>query len=554
MNALIALLPLLPALSAVTVQLSASPRGRCAARISIGFGLLAFLLASGLLVASIFGTTLAAWGLRLDPLAALMAVLISGIGLIVRLYSQRYMAEEPGYRRFYVLLDAMIATLLVLVVADHLLVLVVAWHLVGVLLYWLLGQDLENHAAHRYALWTFFTYRIGDLPLVLAVVLLYRTFGSWSLSEILTTLQAGPQTDTMFGLPLIDTVAVLVALSAFARSAQFLLHTWLPYTMSGPTPVSALMHAGIVNAGGFLFNRFAPLLANTGDVLHWIFIVGLVTAVIGSMLMLTQNDIKKSLGYSTMGQMGFMVMEIGVGAFALAVYHLIAHGLFKGTLFLGSGGVIKEARQHDGVPANPLYAFAVERRPARRVRPWLPMAAVSLVLPLAVLAIAHWLVSPGFLEEQGVIILLIFGWLAGAQLVFVTHHHLQSETPWRMMMLVLVSFVLVVFGYTLVSHLLGLYLYPDPQFREHIYAVAGIDLFWFDVLVVLVAAAIVAGWLRVYRAERDAIEGKVRKPGAVWLGFYALVSREFYIADLYTWMARSLHALATRLNIWLRWI
>ena len=163
---------------------------------------------------------------------------------------------------------------------------------------------------------------------------------------------------------LTTTVGLLVALAAFARSAQFPLHTWLPYTMEGPTPVSALMHAGIVNAGGFLINRFAPLFVHTSVVLHVIFAVGLVTAVLGSILMLTQNDIKKALGYSTMGQMGFMFVECGVGAFSLAIYHLIAHGMFKGTLFLGAGSVIGNARKHDGVPQDDVYTFVVERKPA----------------------------------------------------------------------------------------------------------------------------------------------------------------------------------------------
>ena len=181
------------------------------------------------------------------------------------------------------------------------------------------------------------TYRFGDLPLLLAAVLLYQAFDSWSLSVIFERIASAPDTKTIFDLPLVEVVGSLVAVAAFARSAQILLHTWLPYSMSGPTPVSALMHAGIVNAGGFLINRLAPLFVETGSVLHWVFAVGLVTAVFGSVLMLTQNDVKKALGYSTMGQMGFMIMECGVGAFSLAIYHLIAHGLFKGTLFLGAG-------------------------------------------------------------------------------------------------------------------------------------------------------------------------------------------------------------------------
>ena len=248
----------------------------------------------------------------------------------------------------FILLDLMTTSLLLMVVAGDLLTLLIAWHLVGVLLYFLLGHNTRDKSAWRYAFWTKITYRLGDLPLVIAAALLYQAYGTWSLPLLFEQITAQPDAHQVLGLRLPDVVAALIAFSAYARSAQFLVHTWLPYTMSGPTPVSALMHAGIVNAGGFIINRFAPVFVQSSDVLHWVFIVGLFTAVIGSVLMLTQNDIKKSLGYSTMGQMGFMIMECGVGAFSLAIYHLIAHGLFKGTLFLGAGGAIGEARRNDG--------------------------------------------------------------------------------------------------------------------------------------------------------------------------------------------------------------
>src|SRR3569833_2152534 len=268
-------------------------------------------------------------------------------------------------------LIALVPALLVKVAAGDLITLLAAWHMIGVLLYFLLGQDTRSPSAYRYAFWTFFTYRIGDLALVLAAALLYWAYGTWSLPEIFAAVEADPAARSFFGVPVVEAVGALLALAAFARSAQFLLHTWMPYTMAGPTPVSALKHAGIVNAGGFLINRFAPIFVHNGDVLHAIFLVGLVTAVIGSILMLTQNDIKKALGYSTMGQMGFMVMECGLGAFSLAIFHLIAHGKFKGTLLLGAGGEIGEARKDDGVPKDPLYTYEVETRQARRRQPWL---------------------------------------------------------------------------------------------------------------------------------------------------------------------------------------
>lgn len=485
-----------------------------------------------------------------DPLSAILVWVIAGFSLIVHVYSRRYMADEPGYVRFFIFLNLMTAALLVMVSASHLLLLLIAWHFVGVLLYLLLGQDLESRSAQRYALTTFFTYRLGDLPMVLAAVLLFHAFGTWSMPEIFARLAEGPEV-TALGLPLPSVVGFLVALSAFARSAQFLVHTWLPYTMSGPTPVSALMHAGIVNAGGVLINRFAPIYVHAGEVLHLMFVVGLFTAIVGSVLMLTQHDIKKSLGYSTMGQMGFMIMECGVGAFSLAIYHLIAHGMFKGTLFLNAAGIIRAARNDDGVPAEDLYTFVVERRAARQRRPWLAMAIFTLIVPAVILFLAHYFVEQAFLEKQGAVILLFFGWMTGAQLIFATYH-MRAENPLRLFSLILVSFAIVVIGYSVIAHNFDLFLYPDPAFRKALYAAAGVKLIYFDVFVALLAAVIVFGWLFAYYAERKrlATHDWTRRLRRL---FYAAASREFYVGEVYVRFARIAIGGAGRLNALLGW-
>lgn len=559
MQQLILLVIVLPFVSAIMTQLFSARLGRRVASLSVVFAWLTFLFACATLWLALSGADaseyvlLHNWGIiRFDSLGTLMGLVISAISLIVHLYSVRYMIEEPGYGRFFTLLDLMTGTLLLMVVAGDLITLLVAWHLVGILLYFLLGFDIRSRQASRYAFWTWITYRFGDLPLLLAAVLLYQAYGSWSLSVIFERLAEQPQLHTVTGIPLLELVAALVSLSAFARSAQFLLHTWLPYSMSGPTPVSALMHAGIVNAGGFLINRFAPLFVETSDVMHWLFVVGLATAIFGSVLMLSQNDVKKALGYSTMGQMGFMVMECGVGAFSLAIYHLIAHGLFKGTLFLGAGGVIGEARKDDGVPKDPLYHFVVEKNPASNRRPWLLMAMLTLLVPAAILVLAHWLVAQDFFQKQGAVVLLFFGWVTGAQLIFATYR-MRTGNMGRLFAMVIVSFTVVVVGYTLISHAFDLFLYPDEAFRARIYATASIDVIWFDSLVVLITAIIVAGWLRTYYNQRNGRRvDRVLKP--LWLGFYALISREFYVGEFYSRMARRLEAMALKLNVWMKWV
>ena len=572
MDSLVLLLPALPLLSALATHLAAPRLGRGVARISVGFAVAALLLAGFLLVLSLSGQSPHshrlgdAWGsLYFDPLGVLMGFVIALISLLVRVYSVRYMAEEAGYGRFFTLLDLMTAALLVMVCAADLITLLIAWHLIGVLLYFLLGQDTRSEPAYRYGFWTFITYRFGDVPLVLAAILLYQTYGTVSLPALFEQIAADPNRIGVWGLPVAETTAVLVSVAAFARSAQFLLHNWLPYTMSGPTPVSALMHAGIVNAGGFLINRFAPVYAVTDGVLPWLFAVGLMTAVIGSALMLAQSDVKKALGYSTMGQMGFMVMECGAGAFSLAIFHLIAHGLFKGTLFLGSGGVIGEARRRDGVPKQSLYTFIVERSSPGRPPPWPLMLLITLLAPALIFVGAHYWASPDSLLRQGVIVLLFFGWITGAQLVFAVYR-MDTSRPWRLLGLMLGSFVVVVLGYSVISHAFEQFLYP--QGAEALYRAADIHPTAFVLICGALVMGIVAVWFLRYAnsgaypsahpgtADLDRFaDGPTReRPGrSLRLNLYALLQREFHTLDLYTALSCRLVRASAKLNVWLRW-
>lgn len=553
------LLVTLPLLSAGLVMVQARSLGRRVARVSIGFALLILVLAAISLTRGsgeppiYLVAPFLHWGsLYVDTLGGVMAVLVSAISLVVRIYSIRYMAEEPGYARFFALLDLMTAVILLMVFAGDLITLLVAWHLVGVLLYFLLGHDLGRPPAERYAFWTYFTYRLGDLPLILAAILLYQAYGTLSLPALFAHIASSPDTPGVLGMPLATTVGILVALSAFARSAQFPLNGWLPYTMEGPTPVSVLMHAGIVNAGGFIINRFAPVFVYASPALHLVFAVGLITAILGSALMLTQNDIKKALGYSTMGQMGFMLVECGVGAFSLAIYHLIAHGVFKGTLFLGSGSMIGSARKEDGVPHEDVYTFVVERKPARARQPWILAAAITVIVPFLILALSHWLVGGNFVTKQGAIVLLFFGWVAGAQLLFVTYR-MRADNPWRLMSLIIVSLTVVVAGYTVMERAFELLLYPNRVLSDHISAAASIPVSTFEILMTVVAVGGVVGWLATFYSGDDASAGSKTVSGAK-LALYSLVSREFYVSDMYAWLSHGLLRVSQRLNVWLRWV
>ncbi|WP_242523178.1 NADH-quinone oxidoreductase subunit L [Thiocystis minor] len=553
------LLPLLGLISALTVLLLAPRIGERVARLSVGFSLVIFVVALGLFSQQIFlgQGQLATLGISLftihfDALTALMALAVSAISLVVHLYSVRYMREDPAHTRFFVLLDGINAMIMLMVLAGDLLTLLLAWHSMGVILYFLLNHDTRREAANRYAFWTLITHRIGDLPLMAAAALLYSSYGTLSIPVLFEAIAADPDGAGALGLPVSETVGLLILLAAFAKSAQFPFHTWLPYTMEGPTPVSALMHAGIVNAGGFLINRFAPVFAHTDSVLQIALLVGLTTTLMGSVMMLMQSDIKRSLGYSTMGQMGYMVMECGLGAFSLAIFHLIAHGIFKATLFLDSGSLIGRARRDSNIPEGEIYQFMVERRTPRPPLSWIVFAGITIAVPLAIVVSAHQMIDEGFLSHQGAMILLLFGWITGAQTLFFVYK-IGGERPFRLLGYVVLSFALVILGYVLAGHMIDTLLYPDPAFREAIYDAASLPAPLFTVLMLVLVAAIAGAWLLVFRsaARREPLTRRYRNG---YLSLYAWMSREFYVADLHGRLASALLARSRRLNALLRWV
>ena len=552
-------LPLVMLCSALAVYLTGARLGERVARISVFCSALALVLALALFLnqfwadqGRLVSVGLTIFTLYVDWLSTLMALLVSAIGLVVHVFSVRYMQDDPAYTRFFMLLDTIIGVILLMVLAGDLLTLLLAWHLLGVCLYFLLSHQTQRPSATRYAFWTLFTHRIGDLPLLAATALAYHSYGTLSLPTLFERVAAAPDATTLLGLPFAEAMGLLILLAAFAKSAQFPFHTWLPYTMDGPTPVSALMHAGIVNAGGFLINRFAPVFVHTEHVLLLAFAVGLITTIMGSLMMLMQSDIKKALGYSTMGQMGYMVMECGLGAFSLAIYHLIAHGVFKATLFLGSGAIIGNARKDPNIPEGEIYKFMVERKVPHPPLSWVVFAGITITVPLIIVFGAHQMIDEGFLHHQGAMILLLFGWITGAQTLFFVYK-IGGERPFRALFYVILSFGLVILTYVLVGHAFDALLYPDPEFRTALYLAASVNVTWFATVLLLLVVLISAGWLLVFRSEA-AQEPLTRRYRALYLSLYALLSREFYIADLYSRAGEQMLSLSRRLNALLRWV
>ena len=273
--------------------------------------------------------------MRIDGLTAVMLVVVSSVSLLVQVYSQGYMAGDPGYGRYYAYMSLFITAMLGLVLADNLFMLFVFWELVGLSSYLLIGFWFHKPSAAAAAKKAFIVTRVGDLGLLAAILLIWTRHGTLDIGEIhqlaLTGALAGA-TITLFGLGLFA--------GAVGKSAQFPLHVWLPDAMEGPTPVSALIHAAtMVAAGVYLMARFFPVLEASPDAREVVGWVGAATIVVGASIALVQTDLKRVLAYSTISQLGYMMLALGVFGYAVAVFHLFTHAFFKALLFLGSGSV-----------------------------------------------------------------------------------------------------------------------------------------------------------------------------------------------------------------------
>ena len=279
-------------------------------------------------------------GLRLDPLSAVMILVVTGIGFLIHVYSTAYMIEEESYEyaRYFAYLNLFAAFMLLLVLGSNFLILFIGWEGVGLCSYLLIGFWYKNRFAADAGKKAFIVNRIGDVAFILGVLLAFSQFGSVDFKELNGLIAALPA-ETTFGV--VSTIALLLFIGATGKSAQIPLYVWLPDAMEGPTPVSALIHAAtMVTAGVYLIGRNAVLFAHAPDVLMIVAVIGTATALWAGAIGMVQNDIKRVLAYSTVSQLGYMFMAMGVGAYAAGIFHLFTHAFFKALLFLGSGAVI----------------------------------------------------------------------------------------------------------------------------------------------------------------------------------------------------------------------
>ena len=381
------------------------------------------------------GTNTVSLGVGLDNLAAIMLVVVTLISFLVHLFSLEYMREDKRFSRFYAYLGLFTFSMLGIVIANNFLNMFIFWELVGVSSYLLIGFWFEKDSAADASKKAFIVNRIGDLGFLFGLMTIYLTYGTFMFDEVFGGIHAGI-------LPFdsgawMTAVGIFVFLGAVGKSAQFPLHVWLPDAMEGPTPVSALIHAAtMVAAGVYLTARVFPMF--TADALLFIAYTGALTAFIAATIAITQYDFKRVLAYSTVSQLGYMVMGLGVGAFTSGFMHLVTHAWFKALLFLASGSVI-HAMHHSMHHNDEHHMDPQDIRNMGGLRKTMPITYITFLF--ATIAISGIPLTSGFLSKDGILAgTLAFAQLSGHWFIPVAGFGAALMTAFYMFRLTIISF------------------------------------------------------------------------------------------------------------------
>ena len=365
------------------------------------------------------------WSIYVDSLTAVMLVVVNIVSALVHIYSIGYMSHDPHKPRFMSYLSLFTFMMLSLITADNFLQLFFGWEGVGLASYLLIGFWFKKESANNASMKAFIVNRVGDLGLLVAMFLIFKTFGTLNFSEVFS--QAADQSKNsikIFGgeYNLITTICVFLFIGAMGKSAQIFLHTWLPDAMEGPTPVSALIHAAtMVTAGVFLVARCSPLFEYSQYALNLVAFVGATTAIFAASIAIVQTDIKRIIAYSTCSQLGYMFFAAGMGAYNVAIFHLFTHAFFKALLFLGAGSVI--------------HAFHDEQNIEKMGGVWKKIPLTYALMLIGTLALTGFPLLAGFYSKDAIIESAYFSKSLFAGYAFVigiTTAFITSIYSWRL--------------------------------------------------------------------------------------------------------------------------
>ena len=488
-------------------------------------------------------------GFSIDRLTAVMLLLVTTVSSLVHIYTIGYMREDPGYARFFSYIALFTFSMLMLVMADNLLQLFVFWEAVGLCSYLLIGHWYDRPTACAAATKAFLVNRVGDFGFMLGLLLVWYSFGSLDYQEIFPRAHesAGDVMNILgpFGgtwdVSVLTLICLLLFTGAIGKSAQVPLHVWLPDAMEGPTPISALIHAAtMVTAGVFMVARLAPLYNLSPTAMTVVALTGGVTMVVGATIALTQTDIKRVVAYSTVSQLGYMIMACGLGAYASGMYHLLTHGAFKALLFLGCGSVII-ALHHEQ-----------DMQRMGGLKDKLPVTYWTFVV--GSLALAGFPLTSGFFSKDD---LLISAWSAGPlgqwltilglvtalmtafysfRLVFVTfwgpshvdpHHadHIHESPKTMTLPLIILAMLSIATGYLGIPDFLG------PMFETHAGGAAHEGGVGIGIMVVATAMGLIgiAGAYYVYVLNPTLPDRFARQ----WQSLYRASLNKWYVDEAY---------------------
>jgi len=582
MKTLYLIVPLVPLAGAIVAGLFGRAIGRAGAHwvtilsVAVSFAASCVIFAD-VMAGHSFNGTVYTWlssgstsfeiGFLVDRLTALMMVVVTFVSLMVHIYTVGYMADDPGYQRFFSYISLFTFSMLMLVMSNNFLQLFFGWEAVGLVSYLLIGFWYTRPTAIYASLKAFLVNRVGDFGFLLGIGLILAHFGTLDYSAVFnhapalagTTLNVLPG----HGWQVLSVICICLFVGAMGKSAQFPLHVWLPDSMEGPTPISALIHAAtMVTAGIFMVARMSPLFELSQTALSVVMAIGAITALFMAMVAVTQYDIKRVIAYSTLSQLGYMTVALGASAYSVGIFHLMTHAFFKAVLFLGAGSVIialhheQDMRRMGGLRRYMPITYATVLIGALANAGLPPFAGFfSKDAILEAVQASH---TPGAGFAYAALLLgVFFGGLYSFRLVFYAFHgeprmdahtraHLR-ESPWVVTLpLVLLAIPSVAAGWWIGPVVFDGYFGSSivQQFHEEYHGVWSFMLhglaaapFWFGL-----AGAGLAGYLYLVRTD-------LPKKIAVAFGpLYALVDRKYGFDELYEWLfSRGARLLGTAL-------
>lgn len=486
----------------------------------------------------------ATFGLQVDQLSIVMMLVVTGVGFLIHLYSIGYMHGDPGIARYFSFLNLFIFSMLILVMGNNLLLLYLGWEGVGLCSYLLIGFWYEKESAAKAGFKAFITNRVGDFGFAIGIMVIFNTLGTISYSEIFS------QTDKLLSAGVLTTAALLLFMGATGKSAQFPLYIWLPDAMEGPTPVSALIHAAtMVTAGVYMVARFNPLFSLSPETMAVVVIIGTFTALFAASIALVNKDIKRILAYSTISQLGYMFIGVGVGAYAAGIFHLMTHAFFKALLFLGAGSVMHAlANETDIDKMGGLYP-KIKTTAVTFIVAWL---AISGIPPLSGFFSKDEILAKAFAYNPWLWVFGVLGALMTAfymsRLVFLTffgqsrvshevEHHIHESPRIMTIPLMILAILAFIGGWIGIPQILGgrnhfeHFLAPVfEQAQNHLHFTHPAH----STEYLLMGISVFAALLGIFMAYSTYIKGIIDpvKMGQRFAGVYRLLYNKYYVDEI----------------------